>query len=856
MLALLRTVSARDYWAAPGRLALMLGGIASGVALIAALGIINESVVANFRTMLERAAGKATLQVTLGTGEVGFDESLVQTIGADPGVAQAFGFTRGTLVAADQSGEVLELFGIDLGTDAVDSYDVRVVEREGDEVEMLNDPSSVLLTEGYASRRRVSLGDRVPFATPGGVRRLHVRGLLRPEGIATVFGGNLAVMDLPAAQRLLGKDRRVDQVDVILRPGTDAAAVRDRLSAVLPSSLSVGRPALRGERFERVVGSFQAMIDGLSLLGLLAGVFIVYNTSATAITQRARDLAILIALGAERRTIFALVMIESALVGLIASTIGIVAGRGLAHLLLDLVAQSMGVIYQMRFSIESLVLTSQQALWYTVLGTSGAVAAGLVPAYKASRLDPLDLMRPDFRERLAITSPNRLLVAVWLVLIALAAVAIYVENTTHSIAWGNIANTVWSLSAVVISIPLMSWTTQLLRRVLPSAFGFDGRVAVESLMRSPGRTGVTTAVIALSLALAIAISSVALSFRESERSWFILTGDLVVSAIATEGGWLETPLSADFEEALRGIPGVARVETYRVLPGQEYQGTRITAVAVSPGFIDSEPFRRQVVGGDPREAVRAITQREGVAISDNLADRFGLAPGDTISLPTPRGVETFMVRAVVAADYSGDQGAIILHRDEVARLWHDTQVSHFNLFLKPGADIEETRSRIVRELGGSHLVKVLTIPQTLAYHQGMVDRAFAFTYAIQLLVVAVTLAGIFDLLTTQILERRRELGILRALGSDDSRIARSIRLEALVIGVAGAVLGCLLGVGTSLLWVRVHFRILIGYVLEHHYALVTAAWCLVLAAGVAMLAGQLAARRALRLPALDALRYE
>ena len=437
MLSLLRTVSARDYRAAPGRLALMLGGIASGVALIAALGIINQSVVANFRTMLERAAGKASLQVTLGTGEVGFDESLVQTVAADPSVAQAFGFIRGTLIAADQSGEVLQLFGIDLGTEAVDSYDVRVVEREGDEVEILNDPSSVFLTEGYASRRHIRLGDRVPFATPGGIRPLHVRGLLRPEGIATVFAGNLAVMDLPAAQRLLGKDRCVDQIDVILRPGTDAAAVRDRLSTMLPPSLSVGRPALRGERFERVVASFQAMIDGLSLLGLLAGVFIVYNTSATAITQRARDLAILIALGAERRTIFALVIVESALVGLVASAIGISLGRGLAHLLLGLVAQSMGVIYQMRFSIESLALTSREALRYTVLGTSGAVAAGLVPAYKASRLDPLDLMRPDFRERLAITSPNGLLVAVWLFLIALTAVAIYVESTTRSIGWGN-----------------------------------------------------------------------------------------------------------------------------------------------------------------------------------------------------------------------------------------------------------------------------------------------------------------------------------------------------------------------------------------------------------------------------------
>src|SRR2546426_1376050 len=615
MLGLLRTVSARDYRAAPGRLALMLGGIASGVALIAALGIINESVVANFRTMLERAAGKAALQVTLGTGEVGFDESLVQPIAAVPGVGQAFGFIRGTLVAADQSGEVLQLFGIDLGTDAVDSNDVGVVEGEGDEVEMLNDLRSVLLTEGYASRRHVRLGDRVPFDTPGGIRRLHVRGLLRPEGIATVFGGNLAVMDLPAAQRLLGKDRRVDQIDVILRPGIDAAAVRDQLRAVLPPSLGVGRPALRSERFERVVGSFQAMIDGLSLLGLLAGVFIVYNTSATAITQRARDLAILIALGAERRTIFALVIIESALVGLIASVIGIVAGRGLARLLLDLVAQSMGVIYQMRFSTESLALTSQQALWYTLLGTCGAVAAGLVPAYKASRLDPLDLMRPDFRERLAITSPNRLLVAVWLVLIALAAAAISVENTTHSIAWGNIGNTIWSLSAVVISIPLMSWTTRLLRHLLPRGFWFSGRGAGGGFKASPGRTGVTTAVIALSLGLAIAISSVALSFRESERSWFILTGDLVVSAIATEGGWLETPLGADFEEALRGIPGVARVETYRVLPGQEYQGTRITAVGVRPRLMDSEPFRRQVVGGDPREAVRANTDRKSTRLN-------------------------------------------------------------------------------------------------------------------------------------------------------------------------------------------------------------------------------------------------
>jgi putative ABC transport system permease protein len=834
----------------------MLGGIACGVALIAALGVINASVLVNFRTMLERAAGKAGLQVALGTGEVGFDEANVAVVARDPDVRAAFGLVRGTLAATDGSGDALQLYGIDFVSDAADSYGVEVIGRNADEIELLNDPTSVFLTEEYARRKEVAVGDRMRFATPTGVTELHVRGLLRTEGIATVFGGNLAVMDVAAAQRLLGKDQRVDQIDVILGAGARTAAVERRLTAALPGSLTVTRPALRGERFERAIAAFQAMLDSLSLLCLLAGIFIVYNTSATAVTQRARDLAILIAVGAERRRIFALVLIESAVVGFVASLIGIAVGYGLAHVLLSFVAQSMGIVYQTRFSIESLDLTWRQAAWYAALGTAGAIAAAIAPAQKASRLDPLELMRPDFRERLGIAAPSRLLPGLWLVLVACTAGAIYLEHTRRSIAWGNAGNSLWALSVVILAVLLMSRLSGLVRRVLPRLFGFDGRIAAESLTRSPVRTGVTTAVIALSLALAVAVSSVARSFRESERSWFILTGDLVVSAVATEGGWLETPLSARVGDLLRAVPGVARVETYRVLPGQAYRDERIAIVAVSPGFVDTALFRRQVVTGEADAAVGALATGRGVLISDNLMDRFRLGPGDTLTLPTPAGVETFPVAGVVAADYSGDHGSVILGRDQFARLWSDTQVSHFNVYLAPGAPQEEVRGAVVRALAPHHLVKVLTVPQTLAYHQNMVDRAFAFTYAIQLLVVAVTLAGIFDLLTTQILERRQEIGIFRALGADDERIGRAIRLEALVIGGVGGLLGCVLGVGTSLLWVHVNFRILIGYILEHHLPVVTVAWCVALAAGFAMLAGHLAAQRALRQPVLDTLSYE
>ncbi len=857
MLRLLRQVSVRDYRAAPGRLALMIGGIASGIALIAALGIINSSVLLNFRAMLERAAGRAALQVALGTGEVGFDEANVAVVKSDPGVKDAFGLVRGTLVATDGSSEVLQLYGIDLTTEAADSYDVRVVGREHiDQVELLNDPTSVFLTEEYAARQHVGVDDRVPFATPTGIRSLRVRGVLHAEGIATVFGGNLAVMDLPAAQRVLGKERRVDQIDVVLDGDAAPARVQEQLAASLPKSLTVTRPALRGERFERVIAAFQAMLDSLSLLCLLAGVFIVYNTSATAVSQRARDLAILIALGAERRGIFALLLMESAVVGLVASVIGIAVGIGMAHLLTNLVAQSMGVIYQARFSVDTLQLTWRQVTWYAALGTGAALAATIQPARKASRLDPLELMRPDFRDRLTIGSPNGLLVGLAFVILAVAGAAVYVEYTQRSILWGNVGNTLWLVATVILTIPLMTWISSLLQRALPRMFGVDGRIAAESLTRAPGRTGVTTAVIALSLAVAVAIASIARSFRESERNWFILMGDLVVSAVATEGGWLETPLSAEVGAVLRALPGVARVETYRAVPGQTYQDARISMVAVSPGLVDTPLFRRQIVAGDPEDAVRALREGRDVVVSDNLADRFHMHTGEPITLGTPAGLETFRIAGVVSADYTADLGSVLMNRDAFVARWHDTQVSHFNLFLEPGTDVEQARTAVVRALGARHMVKVLTVPQTLAYHQMMVDRAFAFTYAIQLLVIAVTLAGIFDLLTTQIVERRREIGIFRALGADDARIARAIQLEAIVIGAVGALLGCVVGIGTSRLWVHVNFRILIGYILEHHFAALTAAWCVVLAAGMAMLAGFLATRSALKQPVLDAIRYE
>lgn len=856
LLRLLRTVSWRSYRATPARLLLVVGGIAAGVALLAALTLINASVLANFRTMLERTAGKAALQIELGTGEIGFDEATVDVAAADREVAQAFGMVRGTLHASDGSGEVLQLFGVDLVSGAAESYDV-TVEGGGDALELLNDTHSVLLTRLYAARRGLDVGSGVTFATPTGVTELHVRGLLEATGLATVFGGNLAVMDLPAAQRLLGKERRVDQIDLILKPNAAAAPVQSRLGSILPASLSVNLPALRGERFERAIAAFQAMLDGLSLLCLLASVFIVYNTTATAISERARDLGVMLTVGSEQRWIFTLVIAEAAVLGTIASVIGILLGLGLARLMTTLVAQSMGAIYQVRFPVDVLSLSWGQVGWDIAFGIGAAIAAAIFPAWKASRLDPILLMRPDYRERLGATTSNSQWLIAGAVVVAASVVAVIIEQRERSIAWGNVGSMLWWLAGLMLSIPAMSGITVLCQRPLARWFGAAGRIAAAGLRRAPARTGVTVGVIALSLTVAVALASSARSFRESQRHLLTLTGDLVVSALGTEGGWMESPLSADVKKVLDGLPGVAHVETYRALQGQEFRDVRVAVVAVSPRFLDTPQFRSMIVAGDGDEAVRAIREDTAVVVSDNFADQFALKPGDEISVPAPSGPTSMRISAVVTNDFSGDRGSVIMHRDRFASHWGgDTKVSHFNIFLAPGARLEDTRAAIVRALSNTYLVKVLTLPQLVAYHQNMIDQAFAFTYAIQLLVIAVTLAGIVDLLTTQIIERRREMGLLRVMGADESVVARAIWLEALVIGLSGAVLGAFVSIGTSFLWVHVNFRILVGYIVEHHFAAFTAVWCVILASGMAMLAGRLAAARALRESVLETLRYE
>ncbi len=858
MFDLFREISLPQLRGGWRRTALVVAGVATGVALIAGINVINTTVTASLRATLAAIAGPSDLEVTLGVGEIGFPESVLTTVRGVPGVRTAVALLRGTVSLADAPEETLQLFGVDLtAEDDLQRYRIAAASDRRAMLRMVEEPNAILLTEQFAAARRLVVGSTLRLSTVTGLAPFVVRGLLRPEGLATAFGGQLAVMDIAAAQRWLGKEGRIDQVDVVLADGAAEGDVALRLAAALPATLTVAPPEQRFLTYESILASFQTMLTGLSLLCLVAGVFIIYNTTSTGALHRAVVMAGLRRLGATQRQVFSLFMFEAFVLGALGTAAGLAIGIVLARLLSSMVTDSMGVIFQLRFASNVPHLDVPQLAVIAATGVAATLFASGFAARQVARVDPLQVLRFDTRRPLRSVE-SRHLVAVWFALVLISVVTLVLEHRFKSIAWGNFGATLWNGSVIVIAIPMVTAVARGLSNVLARGFGAAGEVAAGTLFRAPTRTGVTVAAVALVLTVGMTVASLAYSFHRTTATYVqgFLAGDLIVSAVATEGGWLESPLPETLVDELATVAGVERTGSVRALPGQMFRGERIAIGAVSDVFFAPDRFPpgwyRE---GDAAAAAPALRAGTAVNISTSFADRFGVHVGDVVDLNTPTGSLALPVVGVVP-DLLSDRGSVILSRRILKERWHESTVSRINVFVAKGASLEDVRRGIVERIGDRYRLKILSMRDVLAYHEAKVNSAFAFTDAIQLLVVIVTVAGILDLLLSAIIERRRELGVWRLIGADARMVRRSILLESLSIGVMGAALGVLVGAVTAWIWIGINFRFLLGYYLEHHLAVGATVWYVALVIAMTLLAGYVAARQAVRQPMLDALRTD
>ena len=322
MLRLLRTLSWRHVQRHRLRTLLTFLGITLGVGVIVAIAVVNRSLTGSFQSTIEQIAGKAVLQVS--NGESGIIESAFPVIRDTPGVQDAAAAVEGFLPVRGAEKERLYVYGVDLLTDtAIRDHQFVGAKSDFDQaLDFIAQPDSIALTESFSRRLNLPLGTRITLTTSRGKQDYTVRALLREEGMAKVFGGNLALMDLPVAQQALGKEGKLDIVDLTVEEGEKIEAVRERLVQRLQGAAEVERPRKRGEQIELLLTSFRVGLFFVSLIALFVGFFLIYNTVSVSVIQRKREIGTLRCLGMKRGELLRLIIMEALILALIGSLSG------------------------------------------------------------------------------------------------------------------------------------------------------------------------------------------------------------------------------------------------------------------------------------------------------------------------------------------------------------------------------------------------------------------------------------------------------------------------------------------------------------------------------------------------------
>ena len=775
---------------------LTIAGIVLGVAVFVGMHTANQSVLFAFSHTVDQIAGKTELQVT--AGETGFDEEILERVQAASTVRVAVPVIEAAVDTQLKGIGSLLVLGVDMTGDRslrdydLDSADESVID---DPLVFIAQPDSLIVSREFADKNQLDVNQQLQLMTAEGQKQFTIRGIMKSSGLSSAFGGNLAIMDVYAAQKMFGRGRMFDRIDLALKEGRTIAEAQAELRAGLGPGFQVDPPSGRGAQFEAILAAYSMMVGISSLFALFIGMFIIYNSFAIAVTQRRSEIGILRALGATRSQIRWLFLGESAVTGLIGSIIGLGFGLLIARGIATSIGALISDVYGIAQRADDIATSPGVLLLALAIGITTSIVAAFIPARNAARVDPVQaLQKGKYQVLSAGESRVRALAAVICGVISIGCLIgprVASGWLAESRAVFYLGYVLAMLVALLLSPFLSLALSRAIRPILKQLRPVEGALAADSLIQSPRRTSASVAALMLSLALVIAFAGMARASYDSIIDWMqtALNPDLFV--MPSENVVVRTirfpPEMGPEIQAIEGVERVQMVRDARIV----FRQTPVMLVAVEVDSI-AETARRKPVAGDEATMYQRTAAGEGLMVSDNLAQLQRLKIGEMLEIPAPHGVIRLPIVGIVL-DYSDQQGTILMDRTVFQRYWHDDSVNIFRVYVKPGAPTADVRQRIIERFAGERQVFVLTNAELKSYILKVTDQWFGLT-SIQIAVaVLVAILGIVNTLTVSITDRRRELGVLKAVGALHGQIRRTIWIEALSIGVIGLVLGFALG---------------------------------------------------------------
>lgn len=827
--------------------------VALGVAVYLATQIANQSANRAFAATVDMVAGKAELQITAPVRNL--SETVFPAVAAAPGISAATPLVHGLVTLPDFPGEYLEILGIDIFTNApFRTFDPGDFDAGRFDLQRwLGGPSAIAVTEEFLAKHNLKRGDKIRARVNVVDHELEIGFILRSEG---VFDPHFAAMDIGWAQELFGRRGTLSAIQLRLTNPREREKVIVELRKILPKDAAVAAPAQRTEEVAKMLGGFELNLSAMSLLSLVVGMFLIYNTVSASVVRRRREIGILRSLGVTRPEVRALFLGEAIVLGSFGAFLGLAGGLLLAQFLVGAVAETISSLYVL-VNVKQTALDPRTFVIAWTVGLASVIASAWLPAHAAAQMEPVRALHGGTILEKSM-SPSH---AWWwsgLLSIFFAAAFSFLALSTGP-PWLGFAAAFFVLAGFSFLVP---WSTthfssgavrffRALRRRRGKA-AVEAELGAANLSRALLRNSITIAALAAAVAMTVGVSVMVFSFRETVAAWIndTLIADLFIAPASNEIVGPSSFFPPAAVQFLATHPAVETIDTFREigLP----MGDETAAVAVVRG---SERRQFQFIRGDGPEIRRRFQAEPCVLVSESFARRHRLHAGESIQLTTPDGVRDFPI-AGIFYDYTRDQGVVYMSQRTFIQFWHDDRVSSVAVYLKETGSGEALsdafRQQFSRE--GQFVIYSNRSLRTRVFE--IFDQTFAVTYVLRTIAVIVAITGIFLSLTILIAERSRELAIVRAVGGSAAQIRRLLLWETAMLGVLAAVIGVVSGLCLSLVLTGVINRAFFGWTIQLAFPwrslAVTPFWIF----AAAVVAGIVPAWRAGRLVLAESLRSE
>lgn len=653
---------------------------------------------------------------------------------------------------------------------------------------------------------------------------LAVIGAMDATGDSSPLAGPVLVVDLDSAATLLDySPGQVQRIDVLLKEGADPLAVRAEIEKKVAGQAMVRTPQEQNESVQAVMRGIQTGFSLGGIAALVVGMFLVYNSLSVSVAERRHEIGILLSLGATKGQVWRLFAGEAAVLGLAGSLIGVPLGYLLGNIGVGPMQQ---ILQDVFYSIEAdgVEVSRQLILIGLTVGILTAVCAALVPAYQASQETPAEAVR----RVLKAPSARRLVIQACASALAvlLGIASIYFRGYLPPRV-GTYGGMCLVMGGALVSAPFFTaLIARALRPPIRWLFGVEWRLAADNLVRAPGRTGLVVGALAAGVALVLQTAGVIVSNQVAINDWVeeSIGADIIITSggLVGAGGSLR-PMDPDLAQKLRdlrdrhGAPLVEDALPVRMLK-VPFEGTRITVLAVEAARAFHLEQAR-LGAGHARFYNLLLDNPGSVIASNNFIAMHGKRVGEEIVLPGP--VKFKIVGTI--DDYTWNHGSLIMNRDEYRKHWNDDKVDVFDIYLKgaastgprishreedPAAEARrlDVKKTITEELGAAYDLRILTRPELQGRIKRMIEQIYGIAYGQQVVVMIVAALGVVTSLLISVLQRRREMGLLRAIGATRSQVVRSVLCEACLMGLIGTAIGLLIGL--PLQWYALEFIIL------------------------------------------------